>query len=202
MIFQKSGKMHIACDAMLSLLTIVSIHIVLKLRWQVCMKVYLAMDGVTIQCCEDVFAVAKMIYMQCSLSSTKYIACNVQYCFITHWLYQHQHCIANVSFNTNIPCLLVILSLQGLMKKCLFAGFWKSFTKDETQSKMCDIKKDSRHRVLFKLFLFRHKFIECWWQSHQQKKAMKIESTVFLKLHYQRWRLDFKQYKLFKSSNS
>ncbi len=92
--------------------------------------------------------------MQSSLSSTKYITCNVQYCFITHWLYQHQHCIANVSFNTNIPCLLVILSLQGLMKKCLFAGFWKSFTKDETQSKMCDIKKDSRHRVLFKLFLF------------------------------------------------
>ncbi len=59
------------------------------------------MDGVTIQYCEDVFAVGKMIYMQCSLSSTKYIACNVQYCFITHCLYQHQHCIANVSIQTS-----------------------------------------------------------------------------------------------------
>ncbi len=148
--------MDIAFDAILTLLTIVSIHIVLKLLRQTCMKVYLAMDGVTIQYFEDVFEVGKMIYMQSSLISSKYIACNVQYCFITHWLYQDQHCIANVSFNTNIPCLLVILSLQGLMKKCLFAGFWKSFTKDETQSKMCDIKKDSRHRhrVLFKLFLF------------------------------------------------
>jgi hypothetical protein len=65
------------------------------------MKVYLAMDGVTIQYCEDVFAVGKMINMQCSLSSTKYIACNVQYCFITHCLYQHQHCIANVSIQTS-----------------------------------------------------------------------------------------------------
>jgi hypothetical protein len=91
-------------------------------------------------------------------------------------------------FNTNIPCLLVILSLQGLMKKCLFAAFWKSFTKDETQSKMCDIKKDSRHRVLFKLFLFGFNLLNVD-DSLIHKKAMKIESTVFFKLHYQRWTL-------------
>ena len=129
-------------------------------------------------------------HMLCNVNSVilQYIACNVQYCFITHWLYQDQHCIANVSFNTNIPCLLVILSLQGLMKKCLFAAFWKSFTKDETQSKMCDIKKDSRHRVLFKLFLFGFNLLNVD-DSLIHKKAMKIESTVFFKLHYQRWTL-------------